>query len=423
MLNSIKNTLKDFLQFLKFPTDKQDPIQTRTHKVKRLFTLLILDIPLMGLLSILVNFFNERGWVKIENHQITLLLELFPIWMVLVLTIIIIPFIEEIIFRLFLKYKRNYLLKAIASVFNQKTINKTDNLIVNFWNKRYFAFFYGSAILFGIIHITNYDSQSTIIYLLPILILPQFILALFIGYLRVRYNFMLGYLMHALHNAFFMTIALMSISPSVIKTDINNSDYSLKIEEVTRSKNETINYAEDSIQFIGTDLKTVLSVLTKKDEDLLTSDKNLLNKKITLNFRKTPNFSVNNDSLILNHLTKVYNYNLAIKHRTQKVYTFYVKDTLQLEPHYTKSNIEISNTIISAKDLLFKNITLEQLAIELSKNYGIRFESQYPFSQKLNLKLPNSDFSNLRTVLSTKYGINLKEDEKIIEYLDITEIK
>lgn len=229
--------------------------------------------------------------------------------------------------------------------------------------------------------------------------------------------------MHALHNAFFIIVALLSINPSTPKADINTNEYSLKIEEVLRAKNPSISYAEDSIQFIGTEMKTVLSFLTKTDEDLLEGDKNLLNKKITLIFKKKSNFNINKDSIFLNHLSQIYNYNLSVKQRNQKVLTLYVEDTLRLENHYSIANLEISNTTISEKELILENATLEHLARELSSSYGIRFENQYPFEQKLNFKLPNKNISKLKTVLNNNYGINIIETERTVEYLNITKNK
>src|SRR5699024_8470627 len=119
MLKTIKSTLKDLSNFLKNPKDEQDIDQSKHKKVKILFSLLAIDIPIMILLSMLINNLAKLGWVKIENHQVKLLMDLMPIWLVFFLTVIIIPFIEEIIFRLFLRFRRNYFLQIIISLFPQ----------------------------------------------------------------------------------------------------------------------------------------------------------------------------------------------------------------------------------------------------------------------------------------------------------------
>jgi hypothetical protein len=82
--------------------------------------------------------------------------------------------------------------------------------------KKYTYIFYFSAILFGIVHITNYKLSYTILLLSPILIAPQ-ILVGSIGFLRVRYGFVWGFLLHALHNAVFVGIGILSLCLSIRK--------------------------------------------------------------------------------------------------------------------------------------------------------------------------------------------------------------
>src|SRR5699024_11192200 len=100
MLRTIKSTLKNLYGFLKNPKDEQDINQSTEQKTKKIFSLLVIDIPIIVLLSILINYFAKLGWIEIENHQVKLLLDLAPVWLVFLLAVIIIPFIEEIIFRL-----------------------------------------------------------------------------------------------------------------------------------------------------------------------------------------------------------------------------------------------------------------------------------------------------------------------------------
>lgn len=419
MLKTIKNTLKDLSDFLKNPKDEQDINQSKQKKAKRLFSLLIIDIPIMILLSMLINYFAKLGWVEVENHQVNLLLELMPIGLVFFFTVIFIPFIEEIIFRLFLRFKRNYFLQIITSVFPQ-----TKPSILSFWNNKFGFVFYFSAIVFALIHITNYNSNSTIIYLIPILVLPQFFIGLFIGYLRVRYNFMLGYLFHAIHNAIFITVALLSIEEtSNQKLNLEAEKYTLNIEEVSRVKTSYIhNHNQDSITFIGTDFKSIISTLTNIDYDLIESnDNSLLNKKITLNYRNSSSDSLNKDSLILKHLSDIYLFKIENKHRKQKVYNLVVQDSLQLFKHLSKTENEIKNTSTSASStkITFENTTLEQIAKNLSVSYKNRFEIKDEFSNEFNITLPNNNFSKLENTLKTDYGIYLKEIEKEIEYIYI----
>lgn len=410
MFPFLQNTLKDFFKFIRKPVDQQHITQSASQKAKTLFTLLVIDIPITFLLLALLNGFHKLGWIQIENNKISVLSEQLSIGMVALTGILLIPFIEELIFRLFLRFKRNYLLQLTLLILpgSEKT-----NRIPTLWFKKFHYIFYFSALAFGLIHIANYDADSAPVYLLPVLILPQFITGLFIGYLRVRYNFISGYLMHALHNAVVLLIAFFAISAPTEILHVTTHQYSLKIEEVTRPESTSFTYAADSVDFVGTDFKNILSVLLKKEENLIDHNNNaLFNKKITLSFKKKSAYHLNKDSIILAHLSKVYAFKLEPKRKNQKIYSLYVKDTLQLLKHCAQSNHNSSNIILSPEHINAANVTLDQMAKELSSAYKIRFESDSTLHQKLTINVPNGDFSKLANTLRIDYGIELKETEK-----------
>jgi hypothetical protein len=74
------------------------------------------------------------------------------------------------------------------------------------WFQRRFAwFFWGSALAFAAIHLTNFATAGPT--LLP-LVLPQFALALLLGYLRVTHGLWSAVLLHVLHNGTFVALML-----------------------------------------------------------------------------------------------------------------------------------------------------------------------------------------------------------------------
>ena len=80
------------------------------------------------------------------------------------------------------------------------------------WFQRHFAwFFYGSALLFASVHLTNFAGAGASAALLP-LVVPQFVLALILGYLRVNRGLLTGAAMHMLHNALFAGLMLAGAS-------------------------------------------------------------------------------------------------------------------------------------------------------------------------------------------------------------------
>jgi Type II CAAX prenyl endopeptidase Rce1-like len=140
------------------------------------------------------------------------------------------PFLEEIIFRLPLKLEKLGIGLSIALLtyrysgghflnFDLYNFNSyirvavticlvvtTTILFPNGWIKiikeRHFKyFFYTSAFAFALIHITNlapYKNQLFLFY--PLFTLPQLIMGLAIGYIRMKHGFISGWGLHALIN-------------------------------------------------------------------------------------------------------------------------------------------------------------------------------------------------------------------------------
>nr|WP_315175987.1 CPBP family intramembrane glutamic endopeptidase [uncultured Flavobacterium sp.] len=419
MNKSIRETITDLIFFLKNPRDEQNADQSVKIKIKSFFSILAIDLIAMMLLLFLINVFEKLGWYVPENHQLRNLFVIAPIWLVFILTVFIIPFIEEIVFRLFLRHKRNYLLRSIIYVFPKYKAVIFDRWVINF---RYV--FYLSAILFGLAHITNYDTDTTIIYIFPILLLPQFIVGVLIGYLRIKFNFILGFLFHAIHNAIFVSIALLQIEQtSNQRLNINNDKYLLKFEEVLMVNSSHINdHSQDSISFKGIDFKLIISTLTKKDYYLIDyNNQEIIEKKITLQFKNKSSKKINRDSIILKHLSDVYLFKIDKKQRSQKVYFLRVIDTLKLLKHSNSmdSDNNTSSIFTNQEGINYENITLQEIAKSLSNNYEIRFECERESGQKFNITLPNKSISKLKKTLRADYGIDIREKEKEVEYLFI----
>lgn len=73
---------------------------------------------------------------------------------------------------------------------------------VNAWYKKQFPYiFYIVALLFAVFHIFNFNDLSKALYLLPLLIAPQFFAALMIGFVRMRYGFTWAIFSHFIYNS------------------------------------------------------------------------------------------------------------------------------------------------------------------------------------------------------------------------------
>lgn len=150
------------------------------------------------------------------------------------------PVIEEIIFRLPLKVKKNNIAVSVTfaimilffgglfsiSIYSVKTYVKFIGLFFclvtlyltkqDFIDKLrpqfYSVYFYLFAVLFATIHIGNFEKAVPLEYLwfVPLLILPQFIMGIFFGYIRLKNGFLWGVLMHSLTNLPAVVLYLMS---------------------------------------------------------------------------------------------------------------------------------------------------------------------------------------------------------------------
>src|SRR5690606_41235721 len=111
------------------------------------------------------------------------------------------------------------------------------------------------------------------------------------------------------------------------KLGIDNDRFSLKIEGVSRA-GETIihDYQQDSLHISGVDLQNVISTLTYKDVDLIsTNNESQLMQQINVRYIRRSAENINRDSLIMSHLAQLYSFGKTTKHRRQRVQMFSIK--------------------------------------------------------------------------------------------------
>lgn len=155
----------------------------------------------------------------VEANQIPL-----PYLKRIILGLFIAPIFEELLFRLNLVInKKNLIGFLITCLFlaiffffkgsNLKLILFISILLIFLIILIYFTqykliiisnyrfIFYSTAILFGLLHIFNYSGITTSnIVWTPLLVIPQIIMGLLLGYLRVTYGFIYAVICHSLIN-------------------------------------------------------------------------------------------------------------------------------------------------------------------------------------------------------------------------------
>lgn len=155
--------------------------------------------------------------------------------------IILAPILEEYVFRFFLKWKYIFLIAMVSVVLLFMTemwpetggsfwliggvvvfslcglvwfVSKNrrwDVMAERSFRKHFMLVFYGQALIFGLVHISNYDvGEMTNLYILPFLVIPQMLLGVILGYSRLMYGQWSNIYLHALHNGILITIVNMS---------------------------------------------------------------------------------------------------------------------------------------------------------------------------------------------------------------------
>lgn len=243
----MKQIITDFFSFIRKPKDFQYSRNDKYYKWKVFFTLFAFNVVFTILYTVL-NFLIKKIFPL--EHKLGDL-DLSPIVLILVVSFLI-PFFEEVVFRLALRRKG-----ILKKIFTQET-----------WSKYFSTFTYISVIIFALLHGNNYKFESYILILLvPFLTISQFVAGFILTYLRVRFNFWMGYLFHAIWN--FIVISIYTFSTfNGYETHVNNQDYQLEIKEksflntVTKKMIHTAN-SDTIYQFEskGFKLKNILNMI------------------------------------------------------------------------------------------------------------------------------------------------------------------
>ena len=180
----MKDTFNELVAYLKNPVLEQDSNQDNSYRLKKFSHLLVFSIITAFLLTPLFGLVEHFGFVDMDTHAMEELLKKMSKTKVFLLTVIAAPLLEELFFRA---------------------------PITLFYNKKYFKkVFYLFAIIFGLVHLSNFQITPYVILFTPILVAPQIILGGYLGFIRVRFGLQWSILLHACYNAFFMTMGFLS---------------------------------------------------------------------------------------------------------------------------------------------------------------------------------------------------------------------
>jgi len=251
---------KDIILWLKSPDDTPLDISTN-QKLRILAGVFLLDV-LIATVFISLSDLIDTYVVKLEEPLID-----FNPWILLLFSIVVMPLIEEVIFRFPLKYERNYIARGLNKLLDGKIKLRWGNYF------KYIVYF--MAIVFGLVHLFNYDNTELVFFLLgPIIVGSQLIGGLILSYTRIKLGFLWAVLQHGLFNLFGIIIVLLFFHNSDILY-VASDDYSLQVTELMFVQSDESSFSTNiqndttfSIKAKNVNLQKVINSLSDGEESL-----------------------------------------------------------------------------------------------------------------------------------------------------------
>ena len=206
------NTFTDFFTFIWNPKLGKDPNKNIFYRIKVLTILLAFSFCVAFFLLIVVGMLTAIGLIEQSEHVFDDLFERNSLLRIFFLASIIAPIFEELIFRAPLTIFKSplVLFKNPIKLFKREIILRKKPLVL-FKNSKVFKIaFFSFALLFGYVHITNFEISTNVLLFSPILVAPQIYLGLLLGYLRVRFGLIWSILMHGVYNGILVSISFLA---------------------------------------------------------------------------------------------------------------------------------------------------------------------------------------------------------------------
>jgi len=221
---------KEIVNFIKNPKNEINIAKSTKQKIYDTIGLLFLKM--LFLIPVVLFFAIIYDPENIQERNMS---ERFTPIVLLLVGVLILPFLEEALFRLSLKFKPIYLaltssvfcyyiltklvfytkLSALDESFLTRVvisillgvvfypiinIKKIKAILSEFWTRHFQSVYYTSCLVFAWMHYSKYELNWTNVLLLPILTLPQLMSAIIYGYIRVSFGFRYPLFLHMSNN-------------------------------------------------------------------------------------------------------------------------------------------------------------------------------------------------------------------------------
>ena len=237
--------VKDILRFLKSPKDKLDASKSNSNQWKTLWTVIFIHLLLSVSWKPFKSFIDSMELYESKDHAVGRILENDPWWLIIIVLGIIVPFLEEIIFRSWLRFPGKW------------NNNKEENPKI--WNTLYPYIFYLSAVLFAAVHLTNYPDLSEALWITPFLVITQFIGGVLNGYLRVKQGLASAMVKHMFFNLILISISFAenAMDNSTKKIEDEKESYRFYLEETDSRDKTSVAYQNILANCLDTEAKFI----------------------------------------------------------------------------------------------------------------------------------------------------------------------
>ena len=429
-------TFRSFISYLRNPTDEKDVDATFGNKVKTMFHLFLFSLLPIFIFGLILSNSKKLHWIDIGVNINSTMVYRYTYLKVILLVVVTAPVLEELLFRLPLRYKYNYLLHWSAILISKITRSDNDTFedkVRAFWNKYFKYFFYFSILLFGFIHFFNFSNYRNLWSWIIVLVFPQLVAGSILGYIRVRFSLPWSMAYHAFHNLIFCSYAFMIFSTPA-NYQVKNSDYSssrhkriysnLTTYEVKNSDfsfsmnkgNYTSNGANGfqvvpgKVIFENYKLSEVLEIVLEKPQKYFLNtdfgDMAVNVSYITKQIPKNPNYSLR---IVSDYMQKALKVTFIRQLISKDVWELYIADPIQYrkavlpflcsERHYSLCHL--------GKILDKRNPDVYIMSSD--------FVGQFCLNQ--NLKWPT--FAEIKTSWKERYGLGFRKVKRDIEFIII----
>lgn len=444
--------ISSLIKFIKYPEyDYQE--MPFSSKLKVLGGVYVINLIVTGFLLAVLSFTDSLlPEDTMKNHEVAKMFNDSPLWVSFIMAAVFAPIGEELIFRFPLQYRKwvthvlaggllvlagfktffleNITIKIIClalimalavlySIFNKKAASFTAYL----WNNKFPVVFYVFTFVFAVVHLDNYPFSWTVVLLFPLLVLPQFVIGTFLGYIRIKLGIVWSMAFHGIHNGFFVLMFVLASAGTFEPIVIKNADYELSIAKSEKNSVADMSYKEENngLEIKRYDFKGCLAILLDKEERFIeVSDDFKSGVYLDINYKLHKGDATKMKSIILKEMKKAYKFSLDTIHREEPHFELYVIDAAKLQKYKSNSKDLSSSFTYNSDNIKIENSSVKDIIVSLNANYKEGwFFTDMDVNEKYTLEYEISSFEEIEKYFKEQFGLGFRKSQKEVEIINV----